>query len=103
MLVERWTEACGLFEVAVDADKHVDDLTGGDKLAEAISQTALDTVVGKVARGPDKVPDFARKNIAKTPLVGVHWRRKEDGFDLVIVENGNAGDIPLGAKPELPG
>jgi branched-chain amino acid transport system substrate-binding protein len=56
-------------------------------LAEAIAATNLDTVVGKVQWGRDNVPEFARKNVSKTPLVGGQWRRKEDGsFDLVIVD-----------------
>lgn len=49
----------------------------------------------------DELPEFARKNISKTPLVGGQWRRKEDGsFDLVIVENAGAPDIPLGGTLE---
>lgn len=86
----------GLFEVALDAIKRADDPTDGDEMAEMIGTTDLDTVVGRIAWGQDNVPPFAAKNVAKTPLVGGQWRRQDDGsFDLVIVENGLAPEIPL--------
>ena len=47
------------------------------------------------------LPPFAAKNVAKTPLVGGQWRRKDDGkFDLVIVDNQTAPNIPVGGKME---
>ncbi|MCE5973140.1 ABC transporter substrate-binding protein [Sinirhodobacter sp. WL0062] len=102
----QWTQPVGfthaLFEVAADALKRAEDPTDGDALAEAIAATRLDTVVGNIGWGKENVPEFARRNVAKTPLVGGQWRRKEDGsFDLVIVENGNAPEIPLGGTLEL--
>lgn len=101
----QWTQPVGfvhaLFEVAADAIKRADDPTDGKALADAVSKTNLDTVVGKVQWGRDNVPPFARKNVSKTQLVGGQWRRKPDGsFDLVIVENGLAPEIPLGGKLE---
>jgi branched-chain amino acid transport system substrate-binding protein len=101
----QWTMPVGfvhaLFEVAADAIARTEDPTDGDALAEAIGATNLETVVGKVQWGRDNVPEFARKNISKTPLVGGQWRRKEDGtFDLVIVENAGAPEIPLGGTLE---
>ncbi|MDK8871254.1 ABC transporter substrate-binding protein [Paracoccus sp. SSJ] len=97
----QWTQPAGfvhaLFEVAVDAIRRTDDPTDADALAKAIAATDLQTVVGRVAWGQENVPEFARKNVAKTPLVGGQWRRKQDGgFDLVIVENALAPEIPLG-------
>ena len=104
----QWTQPVGfthaLFEVAADVIKRASDPTDGDALAEAIGATRLDTVVGNIGWGKENVPDFARKNVAKTPLVGGQWRRKNDGsFDLVIVENANAPEIPLGGTLELLG
>jgi branched-chain amino acid transport system substrate-binding protein len=101
----QWTQPVGfthaLFEVAADAIKRAGDPTDGDDLAEAIASTNLDTVVGNIAWGKDNLPPFAQKNVAKTPLVGGQWRRQDDGsFDLIIVENGNAPDIPLGGEIE---
>lgn len=101
----QWTQPVGfthaLFEVAADAIKRASDPTNGDALAEAVGATNLNTVVGNIAWGKDNLPEFARKNVAKTPLVGGQWRRRNDGgFDLVIVENANAPGIPLGGTPE---
>lgn len=101
----QWTQPAGfvhaLFEVAADAIKRTDDPTDGDALAEAIAATDMQSVVGRIAWGRDDVPEFARKNVAKTPLVGGQWRRKDDGsFDLVIVENARAPEIPLGGTLE---
>ncbi|MFT4149437.1 MAG: ABC transporter substrate-binding protein [Paracoccaceae bacterium] len=101
----QWTQPAGfihaLFEVAADAIKRADDPTDGDALAQAVATTNLQTVVGQVQWGRDNVPDFARKNVSKTPLVGGQWRKKADGtFDLVIVENALAPEIPLGGTLE---
>lgn len=101
----KWTQPVGfthaLFEVAADALKRAGDPTNRKALAKAIGSTNLETVVGRIGWGRDNVPPFARKNVAKTPLVGGQWRRKGDGsFDLVIVENANAPEIPLGGKLE---
>lgn len=101
----QWTQPVGfthaLFEIAADVIKRSSDPTDRDKVAKAIASTSLNTVVGNVGWGKDNVPPFARKNVAKTPLVGGQWRRKDDGtFDLVIVENRNAPEIPLGGKLE---
>lgn len=101
----QWTMPTGfvhaLFEIAVDAINRTDDPTDGAALAEAIGATNLDTVVGKVQWGRDNVPEFARKNVSKTQLVGGQWRRKQDGsFEMVIVENADAPEIPLGGSLE---
>ncbi|MCF3639839.1 ABC transporter substrate-binding protein [Rhizobium sp. TRM95111] len=101
----QWTQPVGfthaLFEVAADVLKRASDPTDSQALVEAISATSLDTVVGNIGWGKENVPPFARKNVAKTPLVGGQWRRQTDGsFDLVIVENANAPEIPLGGKLE---
>ena len=46
------------------------------------------------------MPEFAAKNVCKTPLTGGQWRMKDGGYDLVIVENGGATEIPTGGKME---
>ena len=101
-----WTQPIGfvhaLFEVAVDAMKRVGDPSDADAVAEALGKTKLDTLVGPLAWGSDQLPPFAQKNIAKTPLVGGQWRRKDGGgYDLVIVDNKTAPSIPTGGKMEL--
>lgn len=100
-----WTQPIGfvhsLFEVASNVMGRVSDVTDADAVAAAIAATDLDTMVGKVAWKGEGVPDFAKTNVTKTPLVGGQWRRKEDGtFDLVIVDNQTAPAIPTGGKME---
>jgi len=100
-----WTQPIGfahaLFELAVDVMKRAEDVGEGDAVAKAIGQTKLDTLVGPIAWGSDKLPPFAQKNVAKTPLVGGQWRLKTDGgYDLVVVENRLAPNVPLGGKLE---
>ena len=100
-----WTQPIGfahaLFELAVDVMKRAEDVGEGDAVAKAIGETKLDTLVGPIAWGSDKLPPFARKNVAKTPLVGGQWRLKTDGgYDLIVVENGLAPNVPLGGKLE---
>ena len=89
-----------LFEVAIDALKRVEDPTDGDAMAAAIAATDLDTVVGNIAWGKEtcrrsqqeRLQDAARRR----PMAA-----KEDGsFDLVIVENANAPEIPTAGKME---
>ena len=100
-----WTQPIGfvhsLFEVASNVMGRVSDVTDPDAVAAAISATDLDTIVGKVAWTGEGVPDFAKTNVTKTPLVGGQWRRKDDGtFDLVIVDNQTAPAIPTGGTME---
>ena len=100
-----WTQPIGfvhsLFEVASNVMGRVSDVTDADAIAAAIAATDLDTMVGKVAWNGEGVPDFAKTNVTKTPLVGGQWRRKEDGtFDLVIVDNQTAPAIPTGGTME---
>ena len=99
-----WTQPIGfvhsLFEVAADVMGRVDDPTDGDAVAEALAATDLETVVGKVAWNGAGVPEFAAKNVCKTPLTGGQWRMKDGGYDLVIVENGGAPEIPTGGEME---
>ncbi|BCH56940.1 ABC transporter substrate-binding protein (plasmid) [Agrobacterium vitis] len=100
-----WTQPIGfahaLFELAVDVMKRAEDVSNADAVAKAIGATKLDTLVGPIAWGSDKLPPFASKNVAKTPLVGGQWRLKTGGgYDLVVVENGLIPSVPLGGKLE---
>ena len=99
-----WTQAIGfvhaLFEVAADVMKRADP-TDSKAVIAAIAATRLDTIVGRVAWDGANLPPFAAKNIAKTPLVGGQWRLKDGGgYDLVIVDNKTAPNIPAGGKME---
>jgi branched-chain amino acid transport system substrate-binding protein len=100
-----WTQPIGfvhsLFEVASNVMGRVSDITDADAIAGAIAATDLDTMVGKVAWTGAGLPPFAVKNVTKTPLVGGQWRRKDDGtFDLVIVDNKTAPEIPTAGTME---
>jgi branched-chain amino acid transport system substrate-binding protein len=100
-----WTQPIGfvhsLFEVAADVMGRASDPTDGDAVAEAVAATDLDTVVGHVAWNGANVPQFAARNVCKTPLTGGQWRMKEGGgYDLVIVENGAAPEIATGGTME---
>ncbi|MDZ7599816.1 MAG: ABC transporter substrate-binding protein, partial [Hoeflea sp.] len=94
-----WTQPIGfvhsLFEMAADVIKRADDPTDAEGMAETIAKSDLNTIVGRVAWNGEGVPPFAAKNVCKTPLVGGQWRRKDDGtFDLVVVDNQTAPNIP---------
>lgn len=100
-----WTQPIGfvhsLFEVASNVMGRVDDVTDGEAVAAAIAATDMDTMVGKVAWNGAGMPPFAATNVCKTPLVGGQWRRKDDGtFDLVIVDNQTAPEIPAAGQME---
>lgn len=102
-----WTQPIGfvhaLFEVAVDVMKRADP-TDSEAVIAAIAASNIETIVGKVAWDGANLPPFAGKNVAKTPLVGGQWRLKEGGgYDLVIVDNQTAPNIPTGGKMEAIG
>ena len=101
----QWTQPIGfihaLFEVAVDVLKRTTDIGSADAVVEAIAATNLPTVVGPVQWGRKNLPPFAQKNVSKTPLVGGQWRLGEDGkYDIVIVDNQTAPEVPATAKME---
>ena len=62
----------------------------------AIPETRLDTIVGPVdwSNGPIN-------NVTKTPLVAGQWQKEGEGFDLKIVANSAARDIPLTGEMKL--
>lgn len=89
-----WTQPIGfkhaLFEVIADVVRRSEDLEDYQANIAAITSTNLDTIVGNVnwANGPIN-------NVTKTPLVAGQWQKEGDGFDLKIVANSNAPEIPL--------
>ena len=101
----QWTQPIGfvhaLFEVGLDAMKRTQDVGSSDAIVAAIAATKLHTVVGLVEWSRSNLPPFAQKNVAKTPLVGGQWRLRDDGkYDIVIVDNQTAPEIPATAKME---
>ncbi|MEL7099125.1 MAG: ABC transporter substrate-binding protein [Pseudomonadota bacterium] len=101
----QWTQPIGfvhaLFEVAANVMGRVSDTGDADAVSEAISATRLDTIVGPLAWDGAGLPPFAARNVAKTPLVGGQWRLRDGGgYDLVIVDNTTAPNIPTGGSME---
>ena len=101
----QWTQPIGfvhsLFEVAADVIERAADPKDPQALLASIAATNLNTIVGPVKWDGANLPPFAAKNVAKTPLVGGQWRLKDDGkFELVIVDNSHAPEIPAGGKME---
>ncbi len=102
----QWTQPIGfvhaLFEVAANVMGRVSDTGDGDEVAEAIAATKMDTIVGPLAWDGAGLPPFAARNVAKTPLVGGQWRLKDGGgYDLVIVNNQTAPNVPTGGEMEV--
>jgi branched-chain amino acid transport system substrate-binding protein len=101
----QWTQPIGfmhaLFEVASDALKRSADVSDAAANVKAIAETNLDTLVGHLQWNGANLPPFAARNVAKTPLVGGQWRLKGDGkYDIVIVDNKTAPEIPTGGTME---
>jgi branched-chain amino acid transport system substrate-binding protein len=101
----QWTQPIGfvhaLFEMAANVMGRVDDTGDPDAVAEAISATQLDSLVGRIAFDGAGLPPFAAANVAKTPLVGGQWRLRDGGgYDLVIVDNSDQPNIPTGGTME---
>lgn len=102
---KQWTQPIGfvhaLFELAANVMGRVEDAGDPDEVSDAIAATNLATVVGPVAWNGAGLPPFAARNVAKTPLVGGQWRRKDDGsYDLVIVDNSTAPEVPTAGTME---
>lgn len=100
-----WTQPIGyihsLFEMAADVIERAGDPTDPDAVAETIAATDLETIVGRIAFDGAGVPPFAATNVCKTPLVGGQWRRQDDGsFELLVVDNQTAPDIPTQGSME---
>lgn len=98
----QWTQPLGfaeaLFEVAAAAVQKAGS-TDTDEIAEALAGLDVKTVAGEVSWGAKGVPPY----IAKTPLTGGQWRTTNGGkhpFDLVVVSNKLAPEIPAGGSVE---
>lgn len=101
----QWTQPIGfvhaLFEMAADVMGRVDDAGDPDAVSEAIAASQLNSIVGRIAFDGAGLPPFAAANVAKTPLVGGQWRLRDGGqYDLVIVDNSSAPEIPTGGTME---
>jgi branched-chain amino acid transport system substrate-binding protein len=97
---KAWTQPLGfsesLFEVAAAAVQKAGSTRSAD-IAGALKGLEVKTVVGDVHWGADPaLPAY----VAKTPLAGGQWRNGSNGWDLVVVENALAPDVPVASKAE---
>jgi branched-chain amino acid transport system substrate-binding protein len=100
-----WTQPLGfghaLFELAFDIVKRTKDVNDPESVLAALVDTQLDTIVGPVSwKGG---PNNPVKNVSKTPLVGGQWTKTDKGYDLVITNNPQQPNIPVGGKVRLLG
>jgi branched-chain amino acid transport system substrate-binding protein len=87
--------------VALDVLKRSADVSDPDAITEAIAATNLQTLTGPVQWGKDADLGPIAANVSKTPLVGGQWRLKDDEtFELVVVENVLAPEVPLAGEME---
>lgn len=79
-----------LFEVAIDVLKRSDGPGNPEAIRDAIRDTDYASVVGPINFKTGPVP-----NVCKTPLVSGQWKRRGKDLELVVVENSQAGDVPV--------
>jgi branched-chain amino acid transport system substrate-binding protein len=93
-----WTQPIGyqhaLFEVAIDVLKRTKAIDP-KSILDAIVSTDYQSIVGGIKWTGQPV-----KNVTKTSLVAGQWQRKGNDFELVIMENKSAPNIPVGGKIE---
>jgi branched-chain amino acid transport system substrate-binding protein len=98
----QWIQPVGfihaLFEVAVHALRQAGGPGDPSAIRDAIAGTQLQTTAGNLdwTAGP-------MRNVARLPSIGGQWRRGSGAnkFDLVIVNNEQAPDIPKGGDFEV--
>ncbi len=100
-----WTQPIGfvhaLFEVAADVIRRSEALDDPYANTDALAATELDTIVGKIAwNGGDLNPV---KNVVRTPLVGGQWQLDSGAPELVVTNNAEAPEIPVGGEMKLIG
>ena len=97
----QWTQPLGFkhasLEVVCDVLKRAKDVNDPKSIRDAIKATNYQSIVG-----PVQWTDKPMKNCATTPLVGGQWKPAGNKkFDLVVVNNKQAPQIPTNGKFEL--
>ncbi len=97
---KQWTQPLGFkhanIEVAIDVLKRCGDPGDPEAILNAIENTDYESIVGPVSWkfGDHRNPV---KNACRTPLVGGQWKRgKKFKYDLIVVDNRRATNIPVG-------
>jgi len=99
----QWTQPLMhyiVFEIVADALKRTEDVDDKEQIIDAVKNTDLDTLAGKVSwtRGG---PENPVPNVSVTPLVSAQWVPGEKyPYDLLVVANSLAPDIPVQAEPK---
>ncbi|MCC0076552.1 MAG: ABC transporter substrate-binding protein [Rhodobacter sp.] len=100
-----WTQPIGfihaLFEVAADVIRRCEALDDSMAVVDAIAQTDLDTIVGNVSWNGGPLNPV--KNVKRTPLVAGQWQLENGAPNLVITNNTEAPNIPVGGAMRLIG
>ncbi len=98
---KQWSLPLGyrhaLFEVVIDVLKRTQDLGKAASIRDAIRTTKYDSIVGHIDFRTGPFP-----NCAQTPLVIGQWfKGKKFPFEMSIVDNATAKEIPTQAEPQL--
>ena len=98
---KQWTQPIGFVEALYEVLNAAIIAAGGpdkEAIIKAMSTLKVDTIVGPLDWTSGPVA-----NVSKTPLAGGQWRLAEDGqfpWDLVIVSNAGAPELPVASKVE---
>ncbi len=98
---KQWTQPIGFSESLFEVMQAAVVAAGGpdkEAVATALSTLKVDTIVGPLDWTAGPVP-----NVSKTPLTGGQWRATDGGefpYEMVIVSNSLAPEIPLGGEVE---
>lgn len=86
-----------LFEVVFDVLKRTQKLDDAGSIRDAIKATDYKSIVGPINFNKGPFP-----NCAETPLVLGQWEKgKKYPYEMVIVDNTNAKDIPVGGEAHV--
>lgn len=96
----QWTQPLGFkhagFEVVCDVLRRTKIVGDPKSIRDAIKETNYQSIVG-----PVRWTDKPMKNVTTTPLVGGQWKRGSGRkYELVVVNNNQAPQIPVGGKFE---
>jgi branched-chain amino acid transport system substrate-binding protein len=97
----QWNQQLGgtqsLLDAGTEALKATSDAKNKAEVAKTLSQFKVTTAVGVVNWGKGPFP-----NVYPTPLIGGQWVKAKPGskykLDLVIVDNADDPNVPIGAK-----
>jgi branched-chain amino acid transport system substrate-binding protein len=98
---KQWNQQIGatqsLLDAGTEALKAASDPKNKQEVATTLSHLKVTTAVGVIEWGKGPVP-----NVVPTPLIGAQWVKAKASskykLDLVIVDNADDPNVPIGAK-----